>query len=228
MNRRKIIKEFSHNATPSFSFCPCLCWQNDKNISSLENVYEARKLLMEALAEDPEVGRIFFRQIIFTVEGSKNLANALCNCINAAFSASWGVAVLKTSAQGYFKRKESFQISIHSWADRIHEPSYFLGLFSSRDNFINLSCWTHPLIQAITEKINATENQEKRNKLLASAEALLSEETPAVPLFDVQFISLCHSHVQGIYSSRLQRFDIRFASKKGLEQKECGGVEEMS
>ncbi len=214
MDRKKILKQFPHNATPSFSFYSPLYSQNRTDSSSPEDTPKAQQLLMQALAEEPEITKAFFNQSISALEGNKKLACAICDHLNTVFSANWTVSTLKMNAREYLKRKKNLQVSIFGWSDRIDDPWYFLELFSSGDNFINPSFWTHPSMQTIIEKVKTAKNREERDQLLSSAEALLFEEMPMVPLFDVQFASICHPYVQGIYASRLQQSDIRFASKQ--------------
>ncbi len=214
IDRKKILETFPHSATPSLSFYSPFYSEDNTNTNLPKSNHKARRLLMEALAEDSEVRENFFGQSISVLEGNKDLAAALCGCINEAFSANWTVSILKTNSRNYLRRKENVLASIYGWTDRIHEPEYFLGIFASRHNTINFTCWTHPSIQSVIEQIKTTQCRKEKAQLLKDAEETLIEEMPMVPLLDTPHTSICHPDIQGIYASRLQQFDIRFASKK--------------
>ncbi len=214
INRKKILQAFPSSTNSSFSLYSSLCPQNVSKTKNIHNTQEAQRLLMQALTEDPEVKKTFFHQSISVAEGSENLAILLCEHLNTTLGLSWNVSVLKIGSKGYLNLRKDIRLSIGGWTDRIHDPRYFLGAFSSADSPVNFSCWTHPLIQPLLEEINAVKTKKKKNQLLKDAKELLLEEMPMIPLFDVQYASLCHPHVQGIYANSLQQSDIRFAFKE--------------
>ncbi len=201
-------------AVPSFSFYSPFYPKLSKSINCPQNVYEARQLLIQALAEDPGVKETFFDQKISAAIGSTPLAAAICDRINTVFSAGWSVFLLNMNSRIYLERKGMIPASVCSWVDRIHDPVYFLETFSSKENFTNIPCWTHPLLQFIIKRVKIVKDQKKKEELLKKAEEILFEGMPAVPLFDVSCASFCHPYVQGIYASPSQEFDIRFASKE--------------
>ncbi len=213
LNRKRILQNFPKGTRPSFSFYSSFYSQNNRKISALQNIQKARKLLIQALAEDPEVRKTFFNQTIFALEVNKSLAAATCSYLNKALGLDWNVSISKMGSRGYCKEKENLRVSIFGWADRTHEPGYFLGIFSSKESFPNISCWTHPSMQAIIEKAKTTKNREEEQQILQDAEKILFEEMPIVPLLDAEYTSLCHPYVQGIYANFLHQFDIRFAFK---------------
>ncbi len=214
LNRQQILQTFPHSATPSLSFYSSFHARNGKKISNLQDMEQARALFIEALGEDPEIRTTFFNQTIFVLKGAEDLAAALCDRINAMFSANWSISILQVGLRDYYKHGEDAGASIGSWIDRTCDPAYFLGIFSSKDNPTNLSHWTHPWMQSIIDRLKVVKDQKERKQLLKNAEALLFEEMPMIPLLDVEYPSFCHSHVQGIYANHLQQFDVRYAFKK--------------
>ncbi|MCB1083850.1 MAG: hypothetical protein KDK61_06035, partial [Simkania sp.] len=216
MDRKKIATVLANSVTPTTSFyCTPIYVGDKKQCDCIENIDEARNLLIQAIVEDPDVRNTFFNQIIAVFEPGDKLVTALCEHLNGALGFHWKPQILKEpSSLTCFQRKHTFQASVTGWIDRIADPGYFLGLFSSPDNYANSSRWTHPLMQSIIAQTKIAQCLEDRNQLYAEGAQLLLEEMPLVPLFNMEHPSLHHSNIKGIYGNHLQQFDLRFAVKE--------------
>ncbi|MCB1115044.1 MAG: peptide ABC transporter substrate-binding protein [Chlamydiia bacterium] len=212
LDRKKIAHMLEHDIAPSATFFSSFpCSENSEQRGCMENIHEAQQFLIQAIVEDSSVRNTFFNQTLTVSNGLGDFADVLCNYLNSILHLNWKPMVLKpTDSLRYFKRKRSFQISITGWIDRISDPGYFLGIFSSADSFSNLSFWTHPLMQSIITKTKNAQTENEREALFKNAETLLLNEMPMVPLHSAKLISPCQSDLNAAYRDILQRFDKRF------------------
>jgi oligopeptide transport system substrate-binding protein len=213
MDQNKIAKDLPRDIHPSFSFYASV--ESYDNPIKEQNIQKAQELLIQAIVEDPKVRKTFSDRKISAAKISQPLAEVVCDHLNDVLGLKWTVLTnRKEGVQSYFKYKRQYQASILGWVDRIQDPSYFLGIFSSPSDFANFSLWTHPFMQSILEKLKVAKTHEEKNSLLDKARNLLIEELPMIPLVQTENTSVSHTYVKEIHANRLQQFDLRFSFKQ--------------
>ncbi|MCB1116280.1 MAG: peptide ABC transporter substrate-binding protein, partial [Chlamydiia bacterium] len=215
IDRGKILKSFIRKARPTTSFFSSFTYPaNHQESGCIENIEQAQRLLIQAIVEDPDVRNTFFDQTILVLDGVSELPWVLCNYLNDVLGLRWKPIIKKVNdSNTCFQSKKPFQALLSGWINRTSDAGYFLEIFSLPNNFANTTNWTHPLMQSIIAKTKIAQCQKEKMELFQEGERLLTEEMPMVPLFDVEYPTLSHPYVKGIYGNHLQKFDLRFATK---------------
>jgi oligopeptide transport system substrate-binding protein len=79
-------------------------------------------------------------------------------------------------------RTGNFEVIRWTWFGPIDDAATFLGLMES-SNGANVTGYANPAFDAKLREANATRDPDKRQALLAQAEAILNADQPAIPLY---------------------------------------------
>jgi oligopeptide transport system substrate-binding protein len=79
--------------------------------------------------------------------------------------------------------KGNYQIGQISWVSLLRDPIYFFETFKYRADALNLARWEHPQYQALLDATNQQISTEERFALLRSAEEILMEDMPIIPVY---------------------------------------------
>ncbi|MDN3508453.1 MAG: peptide ABC transporter substrate-binding protein [Candidatus Neptunochlamydia sp.] len=214
VDREKIAYSFSKSAASTTSFFSPI-YRFSRFQSKLEkDISQSRLLMIEAMTEDSLVYKTIFKQKLHALESSLHTAQLVCTQINEALGVNWDVCTTTCELSSTKNLTQPFGVRLYAWADRIFDPIYFLGIFSNAAHTKNPTRWNNLCFESIFDHVSNAQNDKQRKDLFHSAEKILWEELPMIPLFYVKTTSLHHKNMQGLNSNHLQEFDIRFASKE--------------
>lgn len=108
-------------------------------------------------------------------------------------------------------KSHDYQLAIGSWYADFLDPISYLEIFKSKDNGTNNTQWEN---KRYTDLLNASATADplKRKEILLSAEKLLMDEMPIIPLFFNSYNYLQRPKVTGVYFSELGYLDFKNAS----------------
>lgn len=108
--------------------------------------------------------------------------------------------------------KSDFQLATLYWKSLIDNPLYTLKIFKNRNETINFPRWSHPDYQKLLDLAQQETNVNERIKHLSSAERLLMEESPLIPLYHEREKIIKKRHLRNIvYSKTTGYFDLKNA-----------------
>lgn len=109
-------------------------------------------------------------------------------------------------------RRGDYMMAIGSWFADIHDPVNYLDVFKYKNNGTNNTGWESPKYVAALDKSALTSSTSDRNKELVTAESILLEDLPVVPLFEASFNYMKKPRVEGVFLSPLGYMDFKYAS----------------
>jgi oligopeptide transport system substrate-binding protein len=105
----------------------------------------------------------------------------------------------------------NFEIGLINWRSSINDPIYTLNAFRYQNEKINFAKWENSYYQALLQQADQERNVEQRLALLASAEKILIQEIPVIPLFDELNPYIKRKNLIGILPARSGNIDFRKA-----------------
>ncbi|MBI2343286.1 MAG: peptide ABC transporter substrate-binding protein [Deltaproteobacteria bacterium] len=105
----------------------------------------------------------------------------------------------------------NYEISRAGWVGDYVDPQSFLDLFTSTSTQ-NATGWGNPEYDRLVEAASADPDQARRYALLESAETLLLDEMPMVPIMTYIKMMLVKPAVKGIYSNVLDLHPLKTVS----------------
>lgn len=95
--------------------------------------------------------------------------------------------------------RRDYQVSLASWIAQYHDPMNILERFKDPSNLKNYPAWDNHQFALLLEAANLTAIfEEKRLALLETAEKLLLEEMPFVPIYHWSHPCLCSPRIQNL------------------------------
>jgi oligopeptide transport system substrate-binding protein len=196
---------------PSSTILPPLLSLHDKPLFPEQDLPKARQLFREALEES----------------GAELPALKLCFCDSMNRSAlfhhlkeSWEeifglrIELVPSPWGAHFRRMSQGEFHIGAielnalWSDPLH----FLEFFGEKNNSLNLSRWENRPYQNLLQK--ARTSPHLRKELLKEAEALIAEESPAIPLYSIRGMHLKKKNVSSLNASPYFLIDCKWANKE--------------
>jgi oligopeptide transport system substrate-binding protein len=95
-----------------------------------------------------------------------------------------------------------------------NDPLHLLEIFEEKQRCTNISFWENGKYQELLSKAKKSETLVDRNYFLQQAEALLAEEVPAIPLYQLTGNFLKRKGLKGVIPSKFFQIDIRKAYKE--------------
>lgn len=223
IDRPTIIKNVTKaDQVPAYSFVP----QGIKNADGSEfaskeyydaskaNIEEAKKLLAEA--GYPGGKGIPTLELMYNTEGSHK---DVCQLIQQDW-AKIGVKVELTNQEfAVFqntRQNGEYQIARHGWIGDYTDPMTFLDMWvtGGGNNDVGFSNAEYDKLVADAKKES---DATKRSELLKSAEDILMEEMPVLPIYYYTKVRAWKPEVKGILSSTLGQVDFKTAYKESAE-----------
>lgn len=145
-----------------------------------------------------------------------HLQRQLQECFHAPFELqplSWNLQFEKMS-------KGDFEMGLAQWTPWIDDPIYTLNSFRFSNENLNISQWNHPGFQDLLTRCEQEVNPAKRMAYYATAEELLCQEIPVIPLFYQSFQTLVKNSLNVSYNISRATFNFArcFYRKKGVFQ----------
>jgi oligopeptide transport system substrate-binding protein len=163
------------------------------------NVAEARRLLAEAGFPD---GREF--PPIDILYNTSEAHQAIAELVQAQWQRYLGIRVgLRNQEWAAYlssRRRGDFYVARAGWIADYVDPISFLDMFSG-DSPLNNTRWNHPEFNRLLERARHETDPKLRLELLATAERILMEELPAIPLYEYVSQNLVRPYVRGFYSN---------------------------
>jgi oligopeptide transport system substrate-binding protein len=177
------------------------------------DVSRARELFQEALKEQGLGLENFPRISIHYASGER--AHKIAQVAQQQWKENLGIDVDLQSgeAKSYYDRLKThdYQLGIGSWFADFRDPISFLEIFRLKENGTNNTQWENQdYITFLDQSTKATERAE-REQLLKSAEKVLMQDMPIVPLFYSSYNYVKNPSLQGIYFSELGYLDFKNA-----------------
>jgi len=110
----------------------------------------------------------------------------------------------------YFKKMISgdFHMGIILWSTLVEDPSYTLNVYLHRQNGINFSRWEDEGFQKAIQMREQILNPLQRSQALFTAEKILADQAPIIPLFYHSSLSLVKAELQANYKAPGGRFNL--------------------
>ena len=115
--------------------------------------------------------------------------------------------LLKTKAEG------DYQMAREGWVGDYLDPNTFLEIFIGNSP-INFSRWANEKYDSILSQAAGETDPGKRLKLLGTAEKILLEEAPIIPIFSESKTFLIKPKVEGFYGNLMNVHPAKFMSFK--------------
>lgn len=127
-----------------------------------------------------------------------------------------GIPVEIEAVEGkvYFQRisRKEYQIAIGSWTADFNDPINFLEVFQYKDNGTNNTTWENPEYIDLLSRSRLCKNLEERKELLKSAEKILMDDMPIIPIYHFALNYMKNDALTGVYVSPQGHIDLRGAT----------------
>ncbi|MCH9627656.1 MAG: hypothetical protein S4CHLAM2_12980 [Chlamydiales bacterium] len=97
---------------------------------------------------------------------------------------------------------------------RWNDPLHLLECFENRADVLNISSWENGSFQRLLIQAKQGATIKERDLVLKQAEALLAEEMPAIPLYQLSGKLLKRKGVKGVYPSNCFQVDFKWTYKE--------------
>jgi oligopeptide transport system substrate-binding protein len=113
----------------------------------------------------------------------------------------------------YYDRisKKDFQLSAGSWTADYNDPMNFLEVFKYKTNGSNNTFWEDSRYGALLDQAEKTISANERSHLFQTAEKILIEQMPIIPVFHYTMLYLKNDRVQDVAVSALGSIDFKWA-----------------
>lgn len=179
------------------------------------NPQQAKALFLEAMHESPTP----FRSLTLSFCNSMNrdrLFLALKKQFESIFPLQIQLQPSEWSAHFQNLLDGSFHMGIIELQALWSDPLHFLEFFEQKENPLNISNWESPYFQFLLQKGRSAATIADRNGFLKEAELFLTEELPAIPLYQLQGNYLKRKNLSSVSASEFFSIDFKWALKKNL------------
>ena len=169
---------------------------------------EAQRLLAEAGYPNGE-GFPKFDILFNTSENHRKIAEA----IQAMWKEHLGidVSLMNQEWASYLRTTVTleYQVARRSWVGDYLDPNTFLSIFLG-DSGNNRTGWNNEKYNALLAQADSEQDVGKRMLLLASAEAILLDELPILPIYSYKTTEFVATYVRGLYSTATDTHPLKF------------------
>jgi len=178
---------------------------------------QAKKLFQESLAENhltvadlPKISLCY---------ASSERGHKIAQVAQQQWKEVLGVQVDLESCESkvYFDRlnEKNYQMGIGGWFADIYDPISFLDVFKSKDNGTNNTEWENQEYTSLIERSLDSSQPAERIQLIKSAEQILVQEMPIIPLFYASYNYLKSPTIKNVHFSELGYLDFKHAYFEG-------------
>lgn len=180
--------------------------RNLKKQSLADAQTEARRLLSEVeTGEDP---------IIINYQNDE-LRQSIALVVQSQWESVLGIKVILEAIEPkiYHKKisQEEYQIAAGSWMADFYDPINFLEVFKYRHGGTNQTGWENEDYIDLLNRSAVCEDYNGRNMLLHSAEMILMEELPIIPIYHYALNYLRTEGLKDVVLSPMGQMDLREA-----------------
>lgn len=94
-----------------------------------------------------------------------------------------------------------------SWHSRTTDPIYNLQIFKLKEDRLNISNWENDRFKALLTAAQSEINPDKRKALLISAERLLMQEMPVIPIYFLSISYAKKAELEDVFISQTNQLD---------------------
>lgn len=212
LDRQKIVESLSYSTAPAWTPLP----RRHSQFSSSHQLKRAKpaRVLFEEALQELGMRRQDLPPLIL-IHTNNELRTKIAQLVTQQWQEVLGISV---QMEGYsFKclfskmTRGEYQIGSMSWWPKVDDPVYTLSTFKEGKEEINFSKWENRQYYVLLEKANAEMDLQKRQFLLAKAEALLIREAPVIPIVHETVLFIKQKCVEGIFPSKIGTIDFRYA-----------------
>jgi oligopeptide transport system substrate-binding protein len=209
LDRRLIVEKITQGKQqPAWHFTPPGIAGYDPKITGEKNSAEAKRLLAEAGFENGE-GFPVLTYLYNTSENNKAIAEAL----QQMWQSSLGIHIELTNQEWkvFTQTRETgdFDLLRSSWIADYEDPSTFLDVWTSQSGN-NFTGWTSKEYDQLIQATQSKAVESERFALFESAEKLLINEQPIIPIYFYTSVYLKHNSVKGYYPTLLNYHPWKF------------------
>lgn len=213
LNRADLVEHvLQGNQVPALGIIPPSFLQGQPLFED-HDVLRARQLFQEALEEQVMTLEDFPQVSIYYASGER--AHKIAQVAQQQWKEILGVNIdLQSSeAKAYYDRLKThdYQMGIGSWFADFRDPISFLDIFKLKENGTNNTQWENPTYVALLDQSSKTTLRSEREKFLKSAEKVIVQDMPIVPLFYASYNYVKNPSVKGVYFSELGYLDFKNA-----------------
>lgn len=170
--------------------------------------------LLHASLEKMGIEKESLAPIILSFVGSDR-NSSLAQAIQKQWQTVLGIEVVLEAVEPkvfYQKIKErDFQISIGSWVADFNDPVNFLEVFKYKEGSTNNTCWENAKYIELLNRSAICRDQDERKELLRTAEEILMDQMPIIPLFHYAMNFLQREGLSDMALSPIGQIDLRWA-----------------
>lgn len=179
----------------------------------------AKRLLEEGLAEEglkefPETSLLYN-----TSEAHKKLSLAITDMWREHLGLN--ITPYNQEWKVYLKSEHNmdFHIVRHGWVGDCLDPNTFLDMFLTGGGNNNTG-WSNPEYDNLIKSAAREQDAEKRLQLLQSAETILIDEQPIIPIYFYVYDYLKKPYLKGVYGNTMGHHNFKYAYIDEVELKE--------
>ena len=216
INRSALINHvFQLDHTVAQSFIPNLPdFKDDRIAFNDASFFEAKKLFEQGL-EQEGLTIATFPTLTLSYNTSKQ-HQKIMQAIQQQWYDTLGLRVnLEASDwKAYLAQiaRKDYDICRFGWMAECFDPMSFLVLFKTvQSDGVNYTGWHNKEYAQLLDHAETELNQNARAQILASAETILMEHMPIIPICHLNFAYLANARLKGVYTSPLGVIDLKEA-----------------
>ncbi|MEK4845584.1 peptide ABC transporter substrate-binding protein [Bacillus sp. FSL W8-0183] len=175
---------------------------------------EAVKLLEKGLKEENYSKLPPVTLTYSTKPENKKKAEAIQQQLKEALGVDVKLANMEANVFAEDQKALKFQFSQSSFLADYADPINFLESFQT-GNSMNRTGWSNDTYDQLIKKASQEADEQKRNRMLHDAEALLMEEAPIIPIHFYNQVYLQKEGVKGIVRHPVGYIDLKWAQVDG-------------
>jgi oligopeptide transport system substrate-binding protein len=98
------------------------------------------------------------------------------------------------------------------------DPIHHLELLQDKTHLYNVCRWENRSYQNLLQQARSATDIETRNTLLRSAEEILLEQMPVIPIYSEVYLYMIRPHIQGIVIHDLGHVDFKWAKWRSIDR----------
>lgn len=173
--------------------------QSESEVSAKENL----RLAIEELGDDIDL------EIIYPLESSclHAVVQAIQQQIKQVLSLPITIRGLEYHCFLDRRQRGDFTLATGKWIAEHHNPVAFLNVLKGKELLHSLTNWQNPTYETLLSRLTVQEDPQA----LCTAEKILHDELPIIPLYHFEHTYAIHPKVSHIYGSLLGDVDLKEA-----------------
>ncbi len=214
INREEIVNNITlMQQKPAMGLVPPMLWKDPFQCFKDHDIVEAKRCFAKGL-EELNIKAEEFPSVNLsynTLAGHHKIAQAIQQQWNQTFGIQVKLANKEWKVFLDELRHGQFEVARLGGIAAVEDPTTFLDEYRYLSNGKNCSRWSHPKYTALLEEADVTSDENRRASLLKEAEEILIQEMPIAPIYFYTGVYLKQPYVKGIYISKLNHLDLKWA-----------------